>query len=470
MSAKTSLLSLLLFLHLIAGNISAQEEMTLPGITISPQVIHANTVLIDEIEAINFGFIVIRNDDGTGQPGGVIGLELLRPGVTRNLEIRVEMINLTPKLFAIVHIDTEPYGNFQFGEVDGADLPVTVNDDIVMADFEVVALSVHDQFLDPDNFNRIVLDTVASAEDAWVVVHADKNGAPGEVLGHTFLEAGISQNLPVLLQGDVTDTLHAVLHLDTGEPERYEFDEDESVDAPFELNGTIASTSFSSIPLVRLNDGIVIGSDLTRNNNEFVPFLIDSVLSDGAGWLVVQADDGTGIAGEVIGVAPVQHGYNANVIVEVPQEDITAQLFATLHQDTGEALVFEYETVDEVDLPASINDSLIQANAYVIPSIRDDFSINEGGLLIHSALIDTAGWLVMTAESGDILAYAPLNQGLNRNIQLDIDPAILPDSLSLQLHYDTRLPGVFGFPDSEGSDLPVVFAGEPIILELMLTQ
>jgi len=470
MLSRIKLLPVLVLLFFITGIISAQDEMMLPTITVNPQVIDANTVLIDEIETASFGFIVIRRDNGDGEPGGVIGLELLRPGVTRNLEIPVEMINVTPQLFAIVHIDTEPYGNFQYGEVDGADLPVMVNDEPLMTAFEVVVLSTHDQFIDPDNFNRIVLDTAASADDGWVVVHADDDGAPGAVLGHTFLEAGTIQNLPVLLQGDMTDTLHVVLHSDTGDPERYEFDEDESLDAPFELAGSIAKTVISTVPAIRLNDGIVIGSDLTRNTEEFAPFLIDSVLSEGAGWLVVQADDGNGAAGDVIGFAPVQDGYNDNVIVEVPQEEVTPRLFATLHQDTGESLVYEFGEVEDVDLPATVNDSLIQASANVIPSIRRDFTINEDGLLIHNVLIDTAGWLVMLDDTGEVMAYAPLHQGLNQEIQIEISPDELMYMVELRLHYDTRPPGVFGFSDDDGSDLPVVFDGEPITVGLTLNN
>lgn len=463
-----------LLLIVLSATVSAQGSLFTPSIQVSGQLVSGTSVVIDEIIAQRFGFIVIRADDGTGAPGGVIGLALLHPGVNRSIRVEIEMINITPTLYAIVHLDTEPYGNFQFAEVDGADSPVTVDDTIVMAEFEVAVISVHDQFVDPDNFNRIVVDTVTSSENGWLVAHTDNEGEPGAVLGHTFLEAGTSQYLPVLLSGDVTDSIHIMLHADTGEPERYEFGESENVDMPVTINNEIAMTSISTVPTLRVNDSIVIGSDLTRNQNEFVPFVADSVLSEGAGWLVIHADSGENAPGEVIGFAPVQAGFNDNVIVELPQTEITARLFPMLHSDSGEALVYEFGEVEETDLPFLYNNEIVMGSAMVIPSINADIQIRDDRLIVVSALIDISGWLVLYADDeglpGDVLAYTPLNPSLNQNIPLLVDTSELNDTIHLILHYDSRPLGIFGLITEDGSDSPVVFDGEAIIISVDLTD
>ena len=467
---KKLLITLLLLIS--TTTLSAQESPFTPALQVHNQLVSGTSVLIDEIVAQHFGFIIIRADDGTGQPGGVIGLALLHPGVNRQIRVEVEMINITPTLYAIVHLDTEPYGDFQFGEVEGADSPVTLDDEIVMSAFEVAVISVHDQFLDPDNFNRILVDTTTSSEDAWLVAHADNDGEPGTVLGHTFLEAGTTQNLPVLLSGDVTDNIHIMLHEDTGEPERYEFAESEAVDLPLLVNEDIAMTTIATVPTLRVNDNLVIGSDLTRNQNEFVPFVVDSLLSDGAGWLVVHVDNGENAPGEIIGYAPVQHGFNDNVIIELPQADITARLFPMLHEDTGEELVYEFGEVEEADLPASHNGNIITGIASVIPSINADVILEEDRLSVASALIDTSGWLALYVDDegqpGEMLSYTALNPGLNQNIPLIVDTSELTETIYLILHYDSRPPGVFGLITEDGSDSPVVFDGEPIIVPINL--
>lgn len=463
-----------LLLFLLSATVSAQENLFTPSIQVSGQIVSGTSVVIDEIVAQHFGFIVIRADDDSGNPGGVIGLALLHPGVNRAIRVEIEMINITPTLYAIVHLDTEPYGNFQFGEVDGADNPVTVDDVIVMSEFEVAVISVHNQFIDPDNFNRIVVDTVTLPENGWLVAHADNNGEPGAVLGHTFLEAGTRQYLPILLSGDVTDSIFVILHEDTDEPERYQFGETDDADMPLTINNEIAMTSIATVPTLRVEDSIVIGSDLTRNQNEFVPFVVDSVLSEGAGWLVIHADNGENAPGEVIGFAPVQDGFNDNVIVELPQSEITPRLFPMLHSDSGEALVYEFGEVENTDLPFLYNDEIVMGSAMVIPSINADIQLTDDRLIVASALIDISGWLVLYVDNeglpGDVLAYTPLNPGLNQDIPLMVDTETLTEAVHLMLHYDTRPPGIFGLITEDGSDSPVVFDGEAILVTVNLSE
>lgn len=454
----------------------AQEPTPTPQVIVSDQVIDNNTVVIDEVIAETFGFIVIHAQDSEGNIGGAIGLALIHAGSNQNISVELEMINVTPTLYAMLHIDTEPYGNYQFGEVEGADVPVIVDDEIVVTSFEVAVISIHDQFVDPDNFNRIVVDTGASTDNAWLVAHAENpDGTISEVLGHTYLPAGVTQHIPILLSGNVTDTIIVMLHQDTSAPERYEFAETENADMPLLLNDSVAMTTISTATRVRFDDQLAIGSDLTRNDAEFIPVVVDSVLSDGAGWLVIYADDGNGAIGEVIGFAPVQNGFNDNVIVEVPQAEVTPRLVAVLHTDTGEALVYEYAEIEDADTPILYNDAPVIGSASVVPSISDSASLEGNILTIQGATIDITGWLAIhtndgNRQAGEVIGFAPLNVGYNEDIKVEIDITNLSDPVFAMLHYDSRPVGRYEFGTVDGEDLPVIFEGEPVIIPLNLTS
>ncbi len=468
--------TLLFLTFLLNINIlSAQETFPTPEVIVNDQVIDKTSVIIDEVIADTFGFIVIHAQDSEGNIGDAIGLALIHAGSNQNIRVELEMINVTPTLYAMLHVDTEPYGNYQFGEVEGADMPVTVNGETVVSVFEVGVISIHDQFIDPDNFNRIVVDTGASAEDAWLVAHAENtDGSVGEVLGYTFLPAGVTQNIPILLSGDSTDNIYIMLHQDTSASERYEFGEVENADLPLRLNDAVAMTNISTVSRVRFDNQLAIGSDLTRNDADFIPVVVDSVLSENAGWLVIYADNEDDL-GDVLGFAPVQAGFNDNVIVEVPQADITPHLFAVLHEDTGEALVYEYNEVEDTDLPVQYEDTPVMDSGVVVPYISDIASLNENILTIQGATMDVTGWLVIHTDdgesnAGEVIGFTPLNIGHNEDIQIEIDPTRITNTLFAMLHYDSRPVGIYEFGTVEGADLPVIFEDEPVLVPLTLVQ
>lgn len=73
------------------------------------------------------------------------------------------------------------------------------------------------------------------------------------------------------------------------------------------------------------------------------------------GWLVIHADQ-DGSPGPVLGYAPLEEGVNQEVLVEVDQEQITPTLYAMLHEDTGEAGVYDFP---DADPPVRVNGSVV---------------------------------------------------------------------------------------------------------------
>lgn len=107
------------------------------------------------------------------------------------------------------------------------------------------AVDVSDQ--DSDGAT-VVIDSVVSEGDGFIVIHRDNDGSPGEVIGHAPVSDGENTDVEVTLDGDVEDgeTLWAMLHTDDNTMGTYEFGDVEGADAPVtDADGDIVMQSFT---------------------------------------------------------------------------------------------------------------------------------------------------------------------------------------------------------------------------------
>lgn len=89
---------------------------------------------------------------------------------------------------------------------------------------------------------KIMVASVLSGESGWIVIHADKDGAPGAVIGMSPIKAGENLNVEVAIDTKfVTETLYAMLHTDSGEAGKYEFPGE---DAPVKIDDTVITDPF----------------------------------------------------------------------------------------------------------------------------------------------------------------------------------------------------------------------------------
>lgn len=72
---------------------------------------------------------------------------------------------------------------------------------------------------------------------------------------------------------------------------------------------------------------------------------VDSVVSDGPGWIVIHAQQ-DGSPGPVIGQAAVSDGENTDVAVEIDVSQATDTLYAMLHADDGVEGTYEFPDGD----------------------------------------------------------------------------------------------------------------------------
>ena len=88
----------------------------------------------------------------------------------------------------------------------------------------------------------------------WVVIHADDNGSPGQILGKKKFEAGDRQDVSVSLDQALSQSvdgdsakLWAMLHVDKGEKGTFEFGENDNTDAPVTGGqGDVEQVSFTA--------------------------------------------------------------------------------------------------------------------------------------------------------------------------------------------------------------------------------
>jgi LPXTG-motif cell wall-anchored protein len=98
-------------------------------------------------------------------------------------------------------------------------------------------------------------------------------------------------------------------------------------------------------PSVTVSDQEIVADTVT----------VDEVISDGAGWIVIHADQ-DGSPGPVIGWAAVQDGTNTDVSVEIETANATDTLYAMLHIDAGVMGTYEFPGAD---VPAQVDGEVV---------------------------------------------------------------------------------------------------------------
>lgn len=187
----------------------------------------APTVHAESVVSEGPGWLVIHADND-GSPGPVLGAAQVAAGT--NLEVAVELSadGLTPVLWPMLHVDTGTEGEYEFGTVEGADGPVRVDDQVVT--YAISAAPSYGNLLCEYDGATVWCDALIDAQ-GWLVIHADADGSPGEVLAVTPLIPGL--NYAVLdVDSGGADQVWPMLHYDTGVAGEYEFGTVDGADAP----------------------------------------------------------------------------------------------------------------------------------------------------------------------------------------------------------------------------------------------
>ncbi len=85
---------------------------------------------------------------------------------------------------------------------------------------------------DQAGVDTLVVKRVKAPADAWIVVHLDDDGMPGDRVGVERISKGVSRNVEVALTGVTSDKVIVAVHADKGEADKFEFDMDDKLGSP----------------------------------------------------------------------------------------------------------------------------------------------------------------------------------------------------------------------------------------------
>ena len=131
-------------------------------------------------------------------------------------------------------------------------------------------------------------------------------------------------------------------------------------------------------------------------------------------------------------------------------------------EDTAE-VEMETEEPEETQPPepTSTEEEIMEISASVM--VRDQ-QVIDGTVIVPEAEISTPGWLVIHAEQdgapGPVLGYAPLEEGSNQEVLVEIEADRVTSTVYAMLHEDTGEEGVYEFPDA---DPPVQVDGSVVV-------
>jgi hypothetical protein len=392
-----------------------------------------------------------------GQVGEVLGKTAVPPGTSSDINVTIDPLQATSRLVAMLHQDAAEIGTFEF---PGPDAPWLEDGQAVAAGFEVdirVArpeITITDQEILDDGLLQV--EAVYAINPGWLLIHNDDDGAIGSLLGFAAVHAGLNETLTVQIPWrEAAPTLHAVLYEDRERANQLDFPEG---DLPVIVNGQpVLSTFAVTLPpdILVLDQPIIDGK-----------IIIDRVISNGPGWLVVYYDDG-GLPGLIIGSAALTDGLNELVEMEVVESAVTEQLHLQIHDDLEPIGQFNFPGTDN---PRQYRGRLLATTTFLTNSgnylVAEDQKLIEKTINIPLVVIGEPAWLVIRSgsepQAGSFLGRVWLPPGINRNIavELALDPDLTYEALVAVLHTDAEVFEQFEYPN--GDDRPLEYNGRII--------
>ncbi|MHB9004298.1 MAG: DUF7282 domain-containing protein [Coriobacteriia bacterium] len=261
----------------------------------------------------------------------------------------------------------------------------------VISGADDVIIEVHDQ----EAYGAFSIARVVTPVDSWVVVRADRKGAPAEVIGAALVQAGESTNVSVATDPsrDLPSGAFVSVVADRGIRGEFEFISGETSDSvslggespggmgmgatanndapvmtepmdwPLVCNGETVSAYFAITPfnvIYRIPEAN-IGAVFLEGPGDSVN--VARVDAPAPSWVVViTVSKGGDDKNEIIGASPVPQGRTDYVGVEVSKVTDGSEITALLVADLGAVGVLE---VDPVDPPRSVDAPYFVRSWYV---------------------------------------------------------------------------------------------------------
>lgn len=356
---------------------TATPETPEADLVVQDQIARVGIIRLERVVTPVRGFVAIYAVSN-GIPSHVVGIALVRPGMSENVPVLIDPTTATTELVARLHVDDGTPAVFDFEPGGDVDAPLGVDGRAIVAPFSLTSVRVFDQRI---TNNTAVISSVTVGEDAWMTVHVSDGDRAGAVVGWTFVEAGTTPNVRVEFTRDIplTPTLWAILHEDAGEAGVFEG----QFDRPLFINEQVIAIRFIFSGVSTVFD---IGGNMIDIGVEDLPFVsvynqsagagqVEGTFATGAlnsagpGFVSVYADNG-GHPGKPLGATAVAPGQSVSASVTLdaerlpfPPTTITEDVWTTLHADTGEIGVSEYMSVMATDLPLVVDGLVLTVRA-----------------------------------------------------------------------------------------------------------
>lgn len=304
----------------------------------------------------------------------------------------------------------------------------------------------------------LTITSAASPAPGWVVLYTMQEGDLGAVLGYTAVNAGINADLHIQIDPlRATPLLAAILHVDAGVAGEFEFPD--GPDEPVQLESGVIAAQFSpefelSLPVISAADQEILEDGLVH---------LESVVALAPGWLVLHAD-AAGTLGPYLGSAPITAGRNENLHIHIPWRQGTTTLYAVIYEDNGRP--------QQLDLPGDDTPFLANGSPVITPFTVTyppdlyvlDQPVIDGRFEVERVYSNGPGWLVVYFDNdgvpGLIIGQAPLANGVNEQVVVEVLPAAVTNPLYLRVHEDSEPGDAFDFPRV---DPPILYQGRQVL-------
>lgn len=216
------------------------------------------------------------------------------------------------------------------------------------------AIVVHAQDI---TAGQVMVNSVTAAQDGWLLIWNDANGAPGSLLGYAPIRQGMNTNIAVDIRTSnrksddaVSATLWATVMPDSNAD--IPFASPDSLTRP---GSSVLAVAFGSSAAAGARQAIASASMLPttggvssapltnkiairRQDTNNGAVIFDSVTATRDGWLLIRRN-ANGAPGQLLGYAAVHQGVNTGVVVDIKttkrgeNDLVTPTLWATLVAD-----------------------------------------------------------------------------------------------------------------------------------------
>ncbi len=302
----------------------------------------------------------------------------------------------------------------------------------------------------------VTVATVTAAQDGWMVIHADDNGAPGPVLGETAVAAGESTDVVVPLDEALTgdSPLWAMLHVDEGAIGVYEFP---GPDNPVLVDDVIVMAPFTAM-VAEMADEVVAASALMTDTE----VMTDTAMTE----TEMMTDTASMTDTDVMSDTAMTETEMMTDTASMTDTDVmtdTAMTETEMMTDTASMTDTAMTETEMMTHTEAMTDTMMAGD---LPSVT---VIDQGSTGTNVAVIQAvatqAGWMVIHADNngapGAVLGHANLPAGTTDNIIVTLDEPISGEmKLWAMLHIDEGAMGVYEFP---GPDAPVKVDGAVVM-------